>query len=345
MKILVTGGCGYIGSHTIVDLVESGFEVVSADSLIRAKATQLEGVERIVGKPIKNYVVDLCDKKKVEAIFETEENIEGVIHFAALKSVGESVQEPALYYRNNLESVLNVLECCVKYKVTNFIFSSSCSVYGNTDVLPVTETTPLQKAESPYGHTKQIGEGMIEHFTKKYPALNAIILRYFNPAGAHKSGLIGEQSWGKPIYLTPVMMAVRRGNIKNLTVFGNDYDTRDGSCVRDFIHIMDLAKAHTASLHFLEKNRNEIDRKTENCQIFNLGIGNGVTVLEAIQAYEKVTGKPLNYTIGARRAGDVIAIYSDYQKAKALLGWQPQYNIEDIMQTAVKYEEESGKVR
>ena len=246
--------------------------------------------------------------------------------------MGESVHEPALYYRNNLESLLNILECCVKYKIPNFIFSSSCSVYGNTDVLPVTETTPLQKAESPYGHTKQIGEGIIEHFCKKNPELNAIILRYFNPAGAHESGLIGEESWGKPIYLTPVIMEVAKGNMESLTVFGNDYDTRDGSCIRDFIHVMDLAQAHTDSLNFLKNKKN-----TLNCDIFNLGIGDGVTVLEAIQAYEKMSGKPLNYTIGERRAGDVIAIYSNYDKARELLGWQPQYTIEDIMRTAIKY--------
>jgi UDP-glucose 4-epimerase len=338
MKILVTGGCGYIGSHTIVDLAENGFDLVSADSLVRATAAQLKGVARILGKPIKNHKADLCDKKKVNAIFEKEKNIVGVIHFAALKSVGESVHEPALYYRNNLDSLLNVLEACVSYNVPNFIFSSSCSVYGNTDVLPVTETTPLQKAESPYGHTKQIGEGMIEHFTKKYASLNAIILRYFNPAGAHPSGLIGENSWGKPIYLTPVMMEVMKGNIASMTVFGNDYDTRDGSCVRDFIHVMDLAKAHTACLNYLKNKKNE-----SNFEIFNVGIGEGVTVLEAINAYEKVTGQKLNYTIGERRAGDVIAIYSNYKKAAEKLGWQPQYGIEDIMQTAVNYENKRAK--
>ncbi len=333
-KILVTGGSGYIGSHTIVDLIHNGYEVVSADSHLRSAATQLDGVHKITGEAIKNYVVDICDKQKTRQIFIENPDIVGVIHFAALKSVGESVHEPMLYYRNNMDSLLNVLDCLVEFDVPYFIFSSSCSVYGNTTELPVTEATPLQKAESPYGHTKQMGEGIIEHFSRKHTKQQFVLLRYFNPAGAHESGLIGEVSWGKPIYLTPMIMETAKGNILQLTVFGTDYPTRDGSCVRDFIHIMDLADAHTKCMDYLTAKKNET-----NCEVFNVGIGQGVTVLEALNAFKNTTKQPLNYSLGQRRAGDVVAIYSDYTKAKEKLGWQPKYSIEDIMRSAWQFEQ------
>ncbi len=332
-KILVTGGAGYIGSHTIVDLAQNGYEIICIDNFLRASPQQLQGVEQILGKKIKNYPIDICDKKAVFEVFEKEKNIAGIIHFAALKSVGESVLEPSLYYQNNINSLINILDAAAEFGVKNFIFSSSCSVYGNTTELPVTEETPLQRAESPYGHTKQIGEDMIRHYAKKYTAINYILLRYFNPAGAHSSAKIGEVSFGKPIYLTPVIMSVATGKMPYLSVFGTDYPTRDGSCIRDYIHVMDLADAHTKCLQYLNKNEND-----SNCEVFNVGIGNGVTVLEAIKAFENASKTTLNKQFCPRRAGDVVAIYSDYTKAAQKLGWQPKYTIDDIMQTAWNWE-------
>jgi UDP-glucose 4-epimerase len=328
-KILVTGGCGYIGSHTIVDLIAHGYEVVSADSLVRADAKQLDGVAQITGKSIKNYAIDLCDAAATRAIFEAEKNITAIIHFAALKSVGESVFEPTLYYKNNLTSLINILDCAAEFGVKQFIFSSSCSVYGNTRELPVTETTPLQKTESPYAHTKAIGEGIIEHFAKRYTAINFILLRYFNPAGAHPTGVIGESPLVEATNLVPVIIETALGKRPNLSVFGTDYTTRDGSCVRDYIHVMDLAAAHTKCLDYLIAEKN-----VANCEIFNVGIGQGVTVLEAINAFEKISGLTLNVVKTDRRLGDVEAIYADYALAKRRLGWIPQYTIEDIMRSA-----------
>jgi UDP-glucose 4-epimerase len=334
-KILVTGGCGFIGSHTIVDLVENGYDVISVDSNIRSTPAIMDGVNAILGQKIKNYCIDLCDLSATKRIFDEHSDIEGVIHFAALKSVGESVNDPYLYYNNNLNSLNNILYCVESYKIPNFIFSSSCSVYGNSRDLPVTEDTPLQEAESPYGHTKQIGEGMVKKFSEKLKnQIKTVSLRYFNPAGAHPSGLIGEISFGKPIYLVPVIMEVAFQRMPYLTVFGNDYPTRDGSCVRDFIHIMDLAQAHTGALRYLKETEVALPY-----DVFNLGIGDGVTVLEAIRAYEKVAGKRLNYQIGERRAGDVVAIYANYEKAAKKMAWEPRYTIEDIIRTSLNFEQ------
>ena len=260
-KIVVTGGAGYIGSHTIVDLVENGYEVISIDSFLRSQPAQLDGVAAILSKKIVNYPIDICDKQAVYSFFEKEKNITSIIHFAALKSVGESVLNPSLYYNNNITGLVNILDAAAVFGVKNFIFSSSCSVYGNTTELPVTENTPLQRAESPYGHTKQIGEDIIRHYAKKYSTSNYILLRYFNPAGAHYSAKIGEVSFGKPIYLVPVIMSVATGKMDILSVFGNDYPTRDGTCVRDFIHIMDLADAHTKCLQYLSRNENALKKR------------------------------------------------------------------------------------
>lgn len=332
-KIAVTGGCGFIGSHTVVDLLQNGYDVISIDSNIRSNPNILEGVEKITGKKVKNYAVDLCDFEKTKAVFEENPDIEGIIHFAALKSVGESTSSPLLYHRNNENSLINILECCRLYNIKQFIFSSSCSVYGNVKTLPVTEQTPLGEAESPYARTKQVGEMIIKDFAKSKPNTQSVILRYFNPAGAHSSGEIGEVSWGKPIYLVPVITSTALGKRDSMTVFGTDYDTRDGSCIRDYIHVMDLANAHTKAMQFVVEGRNE-----SNSDVFNLGIGAGVSVLEAIAAFENVNGVKLNYELGARRAGDVIAIYANYKKAADLLGWQPSRNIEDIMRTAWEWE-------
>lgn len=337
-KILVTGGCGYIGSHTIVDLMEHSFDVISVDNLHNADESALDGIEKITGKRIKNYVIDLVDLDATKQIFQENPDIQGIIHFAALKSVGESVEQPLLYFRNNLNGLLNLLDCMTQFEVPNIIFSSSCSVYGNVEKLPVTEDTPWQEAESPYARTKQMGEHIIRDVLRSTPALQSIILRYFNPAGAHPSALIGESPRNVANNLVPVITETAIGKRPETVVFGDDYDTRDGSCIRDYIHIMDLARAHTLSLQYLLQKRNE-----SQIEVFNLGIGEGVSVLEAIHAFEKSTGEKLNYRIGPRRPGDVVAIYANYNRAAQRLGWHPQYNIEAIMQSAWNWEKARTK--
>lgn len=332
MKVLVTGGCGYIGAHTIVDLINNGFDVVSVDSNIRSTTQLLDGIEKITGKKVRNYKVDLCNLEDTNAVFHENRDIVGVIHFAALKAVGESVNEPLMYFQNNLTSLINVLKCVKEYNVPNLVFSSSCSVYGNTKALPVVEETPLGEAQSPYARTKQMGEQIIEDYSRVNET-NSILLRYFNPVGAHESALIGELPLGKPDNLVPVITQTAIGKIPKMTVFGTDYDTRDGSCVRDYIHVMDIAAAHTKALQYLLDHRN-----ASNCEVFNLGTGNGVTVLEAIKAFEKISGIKLNYTTGPRREGDVIAIYANNSKAKEKLNWEPKIGIEDSMRTAWQWE-------
>ncbi|MBS0026384.1 UDP-glucose 4-epimerase GalE [Chitinophaga sp. 2R12] len=332
MKVLVTGGCGYIGAHTIVDLINNGFDVVSVDSNIRSSTQLLDGIEKITGKKVRNYKVDLCNLEDTNAVFHENRDIVGVIHFAALKAVGESVTEPLMYFQNNLTSLINVLKCVKEYNVPNLVFSSSCSVYGNTKALPVVEETPLGEAQSPYARTKQIGEQIIEDYSRVNDT-QSILLRYFNPVGAHPSALIGELPLGKPDNLVPVITQTAIGKIPKMTVFGTDYDTRDGSCVRDYIHVMDIANAHTKALQYLIEHRNQ-----SNCEVFNLGTGNGVTVLEAIKAFEKISGIKLNYTTGPRREGDVISIYANNSKAKEKLHWSPEIGIEDSMRTAWQWE-------
>lgn len=331
MKILVTGGCGYIGSHTLVDLIDNGFEVVSIDDNSRSNDNILDGVFAITGKRVQNYTVNLCDFEATKAVFEAHQDIQGIIHFAAYKSVPESVANPLLYYRNNISSLVNLLQCVADYDVPHFVFSSSCSVYGNSKELPVTEETILQKAESPYGHTKQIGEAMIQAFAKTQ-GNNNILLRYFNPVGAHESSAIGEVQ-EKAENLVPIITQTAIGRRKQMSVFGDDYDTRDGSCIRDYIHVMDIANAHTKALQYVISGRN-----ASKCEVFNLGLGEGVTVLEAIYAFEKVSDMALNYKMSERRGGDVEKIYADNTKAKELLGWQPQYDIEAMMRTAWHWE-------
>lgn len=332
-KILVTGGCGYIGSHTLVDLIDKGFEVVSIDNLINASESILEGVKAITGKTVQNYSVDLCDKAATKAVFQAHPDIAGIIHFAALKYVGESVEQPLRYFRNNLDSLLNILECMLEFGIKNIIFSSSCSVYGNATELPVTESTPFQNAESPYARTKQMGEHILQDFCFQEKNTNAVILRYFNPAGAHESTLIGEAATAAT-NLVPVITETAAGKRASMTVFGADYPTRDGSCVRDYIHVMDLANAHTKAIQYLLANRQE-----SNCETFNLGIGEGVTVLEAIKAFEEVADQKLNYIIGPRRAGDVVAIYANNKRATERLGWLAKRSITDIMRTAWEWEQ------
>ncbi|MCO6494001.1 MAG: UDP-glucose 4-epimerase GalE [Phaeodactylibacter sp.] len=332
-KVLVTGGCGYIGSHTIVDLIDNGFEVVSVDNLSNSSESVLNGIEAITGKRVKNYNIDLCWEEATHQLFEDHPDIEGVIHFAALKLVGESVQQPIRYFRNNLNSLLNLLDCMARHGTPHLIFSSSCSVYGNTTDLPVMEDTPLQEAESPYARTKQMGEQIIRDFARVHPAHKNILLRYFNPAGAHESALIGEAPTNPASNLVPVITETAIGKRREMTVFGDDYDTRDGSCIRDYIHVMDLANAHTKALQYLRKGEN-----TDNLEVFNLGIGEGVTVLEAINAFMMVTAQPLAYRLGERRPGDVVAIYANNDRAARRLGWEPRRDIRDIMRTAWEWE-------
>ncbi|MES2006028.1 MAG: UDP-glucose 4-epimerase GalE [Bacteroidota bacterium] len=328
-KILVTGGCGYIGSHTIVDLLENGFAVVSIDDNSRSMEYSVKGIEQITGKKVKNYKVDLKNFDETRAVFQENPDISGVIHFAAYKAVGESVDEPVMYYENNIFGQINLLKCIQEFDIPHFVFSSSCTVYGNPDSIPVTEESPTKKAESPYGATKQMGEQILQDFTKAIAGTSAILLRYFNPVGAHPSILIGELPVGKPQNLVPVITQTAVGKLPKMWVYGNDYPTRDGSCVRDYIHVCDIAHAHTLAIQYLEKNNN----KTA-CDIFNLGTGNGVTVLEAIKTFEEVSGLSLNYEIGPRRAGDVMAIYANNNLAVTELGWNIQYNLKDMLKTA-----------
>ena len=331
-KILVTGGCGYIGGHTIVDLIQNGFDVISVDNLSRGSLKMLEGIEKITGKKVKNYKVDLCDLDDTEAIFLENTDIVGVIHFAAYKSVPESVNEPLLYFKNNFNSLINILQCAEDFDVNNFVFSSSCSVYGNTTELPVVEETFLPEPESPYARTKQVGEAMCRDFSTINKHFNTILLRYFNPVGAHPSAIIGEfQDLSESV--VPVITQTAIGKRQEMKVFGDDYNTRDGSCVRDYIHVMDIANAHTRALQYIIDDRNK-----SNCEIFNLGTGNGVTVLELIAAFEKVSGQKLNYKIAPRRPGDVVEVYANNNKAKKLLGWETKYDLDAMMDTAWRWE-------
>lgn len=330
--ILVTGGCGYIGSHTIVDLVENGYEVISVDNNSRSNPRILDGIEAITGKKVKNYKVDLCNFDDSFAIFQ-ENDIRGIIHFAAYKSVAESVEKPLLYFENNLNSLINLLKCVQEFETPHFVFSSSCTVYGNPDLVPVTETTPPKPAESPYGYSKQMGEQIINEFAKS-SGIHSILLRYFNPVGAHPSIRIGELPIGRPQNLVPAITQTAIGKLPKMYVHGNDYPTRDGSCIRDYIHVCDIAHAHTLAIRYLEEEKN-----SGLCEVFNLGTGAGVTVLEAIHAFEKVSGVKLNYEIGPRRAGDVISIYANNDLARKLLGWSPRFSLEEMMQTAWEWEQ------
>ena len=333
VKILVTGGCGYIGYHTLFDLIENGYDVVSVDNNSRSHASMLERVERITGQKIKNYKVDLCNFDDTFAIFQENTDIQGVIHFAAYKAVGESVEQPLMYFENNLYSLINLLKCVQDFEIPWFVFSSSCTVYGTPDTSPVTELTPTKPAESPYGSTKQMGEQIVNEFAKS-SSTKCILLRYFNPVGAHPSAIIGEMPVGKPQSLFPAITQTAIGKLPGMMVYGNDYDTRDGSCVRDFIHVCDIAHAHTLALDYVAEGKNK-----SSCEIFNLGSGNGVTVLEAIHAFERVNNVKLNYSIGPRRPGDVVSIYANNDLAKESLGWEPKYNLDDMVATAWKWEQ------
>jgi UDP-glucose 4-epimerase len=333
-KILVTGGCGYIGSHTIVDLLANGFEVISIDNHARSSNYAIAAIAKITGTRIKNYEVDLKNFDDTLAVFQENPDIAGIIHFAAYKAVGESVEEPLFYYENNIGSLVNVLKCVQEFDIPHFVFSSSCTVYGNPDTSPVTENSEVKKAESPYGATKQMGEEILRNIAAAGGA-NVILLRYFNPVGAHPSALIGELPIGRPQNLVPAITQTAIGKLPKMMVYGNDYPTRDGSCIRDYIHVCDIASAHTLALQYLLAEKN-----AEACEVFNLGTGNGISVLEAITTFEKVSGTTLNYEIGPRRAGDIVAIYANNEKAINKLGWKINYTIEDMMRTAWAWEKE-----
>ena len=327
--ILVTGGCGYIGAHTIVDLIEHGFDVISADNLSRASDNSLLGIEKITGKKIKNYQVDLTDKKATETIFIENPSIIGIIHFAAYKAVGESVEKPLEYYENNLFSLVHLLNMSAKYNAKHFIFSSSCTVYGNPNTIPVTEDTPLQTAASPYGATKQMGETIVRDAAFSYP-LSTILLRYFNPVGAHPSTAIGELPIGRPQNLVPAITQTAIGKLPTMQVHGADYDTRDGSCIRDYIHVCDLAEAHVKALkHLLEQKE-----ASSYYDFFNIGTGDGTSVLQIIQAFEKTTGEKVNYELKPRRSGDITAVYAAIGKSKDVLGWQSKRSLEESLKDA-----------
>ncbi len=338
MKVVVTGGAGYIGSHTIIDIVEStDWELISIDSFINSTPDTFRRVEEITGKKIANFRIDLCDRSALENEFTEIGPVDGIIHFAALKAVGESVEKPLLYFQNNITGLLNILECCDKFNIPNLIFSSSCSIYGNVAVLPVDEMTPLAKSESPYAATKAIGEEILKDFSK-VSNTNLIALRYFNPVGAHSSGLIGENPINKPSNLFPVITQTAVGIIKEMQVFGANYKTRDGSCIRDYIHVSDIANAHILALKYALEQE-----KLENLEFYNLGSGNGVSVLEAISTFENISNLKLNYNLSDRRAGDVESIYSNSKKAKSELGWTPKFELKEMMNSAWKWQQQLEK--
>jgi UDP-glucose 4-epimerase len=337
-KILVTGGTGYIGSHTAVELINEGFDVVIVDNLSNSSADVLEGIEKITKVRPAFEKFDLCDTDKTFDLFNKYPDIEAIIHFAASKAVGESVEKPLMYYRNNLTSLLNLLEVMDKKPTINLVFSSSCTVYGQPDVLPVTEKAPIKKANSPYGNTKQIAEEIIQDAICANKSIKAIALRYFNPIGAHSSALIGELPLGVPQNLVPFITQTAIGIRDQLKVFGNDYNTPDGSCVRDYINVVDLAKAHVVAIKRLIEKKNNF-----NFEIFNLGTGKGVSVLEVINGFEKVTGMKLNYKIVERRAGDVEQVWADTSFANEELGWKTKIGLEETLLSAWNWEKKIRK--
>ncbi|MGQ7854306.1 UDP-glucose 4-epimerase GalE [Pedobacter sp. WC2501] len=330
-KILVTGGTGYIGSHTAVELHNAGYEVVIVDNLSNSNIKILTQLHAITGKWFDFHEIDLQDEKAVQEFAENHADIDGIIHFAAYKAVGESVEKPLKYYKNNFYGLINLLTSF--NRKINFVFSSSCTVYGQPETLPVTEAASVQKAESPYGNTKQIAEEILAETAAVTPDLSVIALRYFNPVGAHETALIGELPNGVPANLVPFITQSAIGKRGPITVHGNDYDTPDGSAIRDYIHVVDLAKAHVAAIKKLEDGN-----PNGNYDVFNIGTGKGSSVLEIIAAFEKVNGEKLDYKIGPRRAGDIVQIYGDVQKSNNELGWKADLDINEMMRSAWEWE-------
>ncbi len=333
-KIVVTGGLGFIGSHTVVELLQNNYEVVIIDNCSNSSEAVLDGIYNITGIQPVFEKLDLRQKEKVIDFFNRHNDVTGVIHFAASKAVGESVENPLLYYENNLNTLVYILQALEHTAKANFIFSSSCTVYGEAEELPITENAPVKPAISPYGNTKQIGEEIIRDLAQVKPNFNAIALRYFNPIGAHQSAEIGELPIGVPLNLVPFITQTAAGLRDQLSVFGNDYPTPDGTCIRDYIHVVDLAKAHVVALERLLHKKN-----TQNFELFNLGTGVGNSVLEVIQSFEKVSDQKLNYKIAPRRSGDVISAYADTTLANDVLGWKTSYNLDEAIASAWKWEQ------
>lgn len=329
-KILITGGAGYIGSHTVVSLLEAGYEPIIADNYCNSEEWILNQLYRLTGREIKNYTVDCTNLSDLDYVFKKEQ-FGGVIHFSALKAVGGSVLEPLNYYKNNIGSLLNVIELMAKYDVPNLVFSSSCTVYGEADYLPVNEQHPIKTAESPYGSTKQMCEQIINDCLKSTKLKRAVILRYFNPVGAHPSGLIGELPLGTPNNLIPFITQTAAGIREKLSIFGNDYNTKDGTCVRDYIHVVDLAEAHVKALDYLDLNKPSVS--------LNIGTGKGSSVLETVKAFERVNNLKLNYVIGDKREGDIEQIYAETNLAEQTLGWKTQLSLDDAMRDAWKWQQ------
>ncbi|MBS7407775.1 MAG: UDP-glucose 4-epimerase GalE [Alloprevotella sp.] len=336
-RILVTGGTGFIGSHTTVELQNAGYDVVIIDNLSNSDANVLDGIEKITGIRPAFEQVDCCDLAALEGVFKKYPGISGIIHFAASKAVGESVEKPLKYYENNIMSLVNLLKLMPEYGVKGIIFSSSCTVYGQPDPenLPVTEEAPIKTAESPYGNTKQINEEIIQDYIKSGANISAIILRYFNPIGAHPTAIIGELPNGVPANLIPYLTQTAIGIRPCLSVFGDDYDTPDGSCIRDFIYVVDLAKAHVAAMARIVEGKN-----ADPVEIFNVGTGNGVSVLQLINTFEKVTGVKLNYKIVARRAGDIEKVWGNVDKANNVLGWKAVHTLDEALLSAWKWQQQ-----
>ena len=333
--ILVTGGTGFIGSHTTVELQEAGYDVVIVDNLSNSKIEVLDGIEKITGIRPAFEEVNLEDKEATERVFQKYPNIEGIIHFAASKAVGESVEKPLMYYRNNVVSLINLLEMMPKYNLKGIIFSSSCTVYGqpNQENLPVTEDAPHQKATSPYGNTKEINEQIIYDYIHSGAAIKSIVLRYFNPIGAHPTAHIGELPNGVPNNLIPFVTQTAMGIREQLTIFGNDYSTEDGTCIRDYIYVVDLAKAHVAAMARV------LDKETDKIEYFNIGTGSGNSTLEIVTTFEKATGVKVNWKFGPRREGDIEKIWGDCTKANTVLGWKADTPLEDVLASAWKWQQ------
>ncbi|MFM6976992.1 MAG: UDP-glucose 4-epimerase GalE [Sphingobacteriaceae bacterium] len=330
IKVLVTGGTGYIGSHTVVELIKAGYEPIIIDNLSNSSAKIIDQIEKITGVIPVFHNLDLCDAQAVNEFFQNHP-LNNIIHFAAYKAVGESVDEPLKYYRNNLYSLLNLLNACAAREV-NLVFSSSCTVYGQPKHLPVTEDAPVQVAESPYGNTKQVAEEILRDTAKVSKNFNIISLRYFNPVGAHASALIGELPIGIPQNLVPYITQTAIGKRESLTVYGDDYHTPDGSCIRDYIHVVDLAKAHVAALGVMER------KESFNYEVLNIGTGKGSSVLDVIRSFEEVSGEKLNYQIGPRRPGDIEQVWGDVRKAEKILGWKAELDIDEMMRSAWAWE-------
>lgn len=333
-KVLVTGGTGYIGSHTTVELIEQGYEVVIIDNLSNSEAFILDRIEEITGIRPKFYEFDLLDQDKLDSFFDENKDLKGIIHFAASKAVGESVSIPLHYYRNNLVTMVNLLEGMTKYGIENFVFSSSCTVYGQPDELPVTESAPVKPAESPYGYTKQVNENILKDTIGSGANIKGIALRYFNPIGSHPSGLIGELPIGVPANLMPFITQTAYGIREQLSVFGDDYNTPDGSCIRDYIHVVDLAKAHIVAIERMISGNN-----AEKYEMFNIGTGNGFSVFEVIKSFEKTSGLKLNYTVAPRRAGDIEQIWADTTVGNNVLGWKADKTLDEMTKSAWEWEQ------